>query len=63
MVGMSYPIAVHPITGAVYGPPTREQYVTAIAERIREETGIAWEYACHEAIRAFDIICALQASR
>jgi hypothetical protein len=35
------------------GPMTREQYVTALAEEIRERTGVAWEYACREAERAF----------
>jgi hypothetical protein len=36
---MHKPIAVHPIHGPVEGPATREQYVTRLAELIREETG------------------------
>jgi hypothetical protein len=43
---------------APIGPATRERTVTAIAERIREDTGIAWEYACRDAERAFDALCA-----
>ena len=37
----------------MHGPMTRDQLITAIAERIRETTGVAWEYACHYAEREF----------
>jgi hypothetical protein len=46
-----------PVHGPVEGPATRERYVTAIAERIREKTGVAWEYACRDAEQAFDALC------
>jgi hypothetical protein len=48
-------------TPITHGPATRYDYVTTIAERIREETGIAWEYACRDAERAFDALVAQHA--
>jgi hypothetical protein len=56
---MHKPIAIHPITGPVEGPVTRSLYVTRLAELIREETGVAWEYACRDAERAFSDLCNL----